>query len=176
MDQDETLSLPESSGCPALAPNRAAASESPAVLRTPAAGVARLAVRRYTVSQQSVRRPPPSLKWSYVFEAKTLMSLFRVWSAACLLGDCREAPRGARRETDGPMTKPQDEKRKQQMQTQFQPSDVATELIYGAIKDLRAELDLLDDVIEQIEALAEDPPRRIKRRRAMNGAVKNGVS
>ena len=42
---------------------------------------------------------------------------------------------------------------------------VSTQMIYDAITQLRAELNLLDDVIEQVEALAEDPPRRIRRRR-----------
>ena len=82
MDQDEALSLPEPSGRPAPARNRTAARESPAVLQTSTAGVSRLAMRRCTVSLQSVRRPPPSSKRSYVFEAKTLMGLCRVWSAA----------------------------------------------------------------------------------------------
>jgi hypothetical protein len=42
---------------------------------------------------------------------------------------------------------------------------ISTQMIYDAITRLRAELNLLDDVIEQVEALAEDPPRRIRRRR-----------
>ncbi len=45
------------------------------------------------------------------------------------------------------------------------PDKISTEMIYEAINRLRAELDLLDDVIEQVEALAEDPPRRLRRRR-----------
>ena len=52
--------------------------------------------------------------------------------------------------------------------------DVATELIYKAIYDLRSELDLLDNVIEQIEALSEDPPRRLQRRRRRMRAHANG--
>ena len=44
-------------------------------------------------------------------------------------------------------------------------SKISTRMIYEAISQLRAELDLIDDVIEQVEALTEDPPRRLRRRR-----------
>ena len=47
----------------------------------------------------------------------------------------------------------------------YAQSVVATELIYKAITELRDELALLDSAIEQVEGLAEDPPRRIRPRR-----------
>ena len=47
----------------------------------------------------------------------------------------------------------------------WERSKVATNLIYQAITDLRTDLALLDSTIEQIEALAEDPPRRIRPRK-----------
>jgi hypothetical protein len=47
----------------------------------------------------------------------------------------------------------------------WERSKVATNLIYQAITDLRAELALLDSTIEQVEALAEDPPRKLRPRR-----------
>ncbi len=46
---------------------------------------------------------------------------------------------------------------------------VSTKMIYDAITYLRAERDLLDDVIEQVEALSEDPPRQVRRRRRRIG-------
>ena len=39
-------------------------------------------------------------------------------------------------------------------------------MIYDAITELREELRLLDNVIEQVEGLAEDPPRRVRPRMA----------
>jgi hypothetical protein len=48
----------------------------------------------------------------------------------------------------------------------FAQSEVATELIYKAITELRDELALLDSTIEQVEGLAENPPRRVRPRRA----------
>lgn len=48
----------------------------------------------------------------------------------------------------------------------YAQSEVATELIYKAIVELRDELALLDSTIEQVEGLAENPPRRIRPRRA----------
>lgn len=38
-------------------------------------------------------------------------------------------------------------------------------MIYEAISELRSDLALLDSTIEQVEALAEDPPRRIRPRK-----------
>lgn len=35
-------------------------------------------------------------------------------------------------------------------------------MIYEAITELREDLRLLDSVIEQVEGLAEDPPRRVR--------------
>jgi hypothetical protein len=48
----------------------------------------------------------------------------------------------------------------------WERSKVATNLIYQAINDLRAELAILDSTIEQVEALAEDPPRRVRPRKS----------
>ncbi|MEZ5394426.1 MAG: hypothetical protein R2724_16560 [Bryobacterales bacterium] len=42
---------------------------------------------------------------------------------------------------------------------------MATNLIYKAITELRTELALLDTTIEQVEALAEDPPRHVRPRK-----------
>ncbi len=47
----------------------------------------------------------------------------------------------------------------------WERSKVATNLIYQAITELRSELALLDTTIEQVEALAEDPPRRVRPRK-----------
>lgn len=47
----------------------------------------------------------------------------------------------------------------------WERSKVATNMIYKAITELRSELALLNTTIEQVEALAEDPPRRIRPRR-----------
>ncbi|MBI1353993.1 MAG: hypothetical protein GC160_06580 [Acidobacteria bacterium] len=47
----------------------------------------------------------------------------------------------------------------------YAQSEIATELIYKAISELRDELALLDSAIEQVEALAEDPPRKVRPRR-----------
>ena len=62
----------------------------------------------------------------------------------------------------------------------WERSKVATNMIYNAITELRSELALLDSTIEQVEALAEDPPRRIRPRRPeLNrplGAQRNGNS
>lgn len=52
------------------------------------------------------------------------------------------------------------------MMKKFAQSEVATELIYKAITELRDELALLDSTIEQVEGLAENPPRRVRPRRA----------
>ena len=49
--------------------------------------------------------------------------------------------------------------------TKWERSKVATNLIYQAINELRGELALLDSTIEQVEALAEDPPRRVRPRK-----------
>ncbi len=48
----------------------------------------------------------------------------------------------------------------------YAQSEVATELIYKAITELRDELALLDSTIEQVEGLAENPPRKVRPRRA----------
>ena len=48
----------------------------------------------------------------------------------------------------------------------FAQSEVATELSYKAITELRDELALLDSTIEQVEGLTENPPRRVRPRRA----------
>ena len=40
-----------------------------------------------------------------------------------------------------------------------------TRVIYQAITNLRQELALLDSTIERVEALAEDPPRRVRPRK-----------
>jgi hypothetical protein len=57
--------------------------------------------------------------------------------------------------------------------TKWERSKVATNLIYEAITDLRTELALLDSTIEQIEALEEDPPRRVRPRKvALNRPLK----
>jgi|GEM_PF-2300996 len=48
----------------------------------------------------------------------------------------------------------------------YAQSEIATELIYKAITELRDELALLDSTIEQVEGLAENPPRRVRPRRA----------
>ncbi len=63
----------------------------------------------------------------------------------------------------------------------YAQSEVATELIYQAITELRGELVLLDSAIEQVEGLAEDPPRRIRPRRTdpnrpVDSATKNGTN
>lgn len=47
----------------------------------------------------------------------------------------------------------------------WERSKLATNMIYTAIAELREELTLLDVTIEQVEALAEDPPRRIRPRK-----------
>jgi hypothetical protein len=47
----------------------------------------------------------------------------------------------------------------------WERSKVATNLIYKAITELRTELALLDSTIEQVEALSEDPPRRVRPRK-----------
>ena len=39
-------------------------------------------------------------------------------------------------------------------------------MIYEAITELREDLRLIDSVIEQIEGLVEDPPRRLRTRKA----------
>ena len=49
--------------------------------------------------------------------------------------------------------------------TKWERSKVATNLVYEAINELRSELALLDSTIEQVEALAEDPPRRVRPRK-----------
>ena len=57
--------------------------------------------------------------------------------------------------------------------TKWERSKVATNLIYDAITELRTDLALLDSTIEQIEALAEDPPRRVRPRKLdLNRPVK----
>ena len=43
---------------------------------------------------------------------------------------------------------------------------LSTEAVYDTIRELREELADLDVVIRQVEALAEDPPRRVRPRRA----------
>ena len=61
----------------------------------------------------------------------------------------------------------------------WERSKVATDLIYKAIAELRSELALLDSTVEQVEALAEDPPRRVRPRKLeLNRPVRahsNGV-
>ena len=54
----------------------------------------------------------------------------------------------------------------------WEGSKVATNLIYEAISELRGELALLDSTIAQVEALAEDPPRRVRPRKGdLNGPL-----
>jgi len=55
----------------------------------------------------------------------------------------------------------------------WERSKVATNMIYQAITELRVELALLDSTIEQVEALAENPPRRVRPRKPdLNRPVK----
>lgn len=49
--------------------------------------------------------------------------------------------------------------------TNTRENRLPTKVIYQAITDLRQELALLDSTIQRVEALAEDPPRRLRPRK-----------
>ncbi len=55
--------------------------------------------------------------------------------------------------------------KKMEQAQKWERSKVATNLIYQAIAELRTELALIDSTIEQVEALAENPPRRVRPRK-----------